>query len=113
MASHASHAHGDRYFVPHPSAWPFLTTIGLVLFMLGFANWLNGTFEKAPWLFAVGLGAVIVMAYIWFNGVVRESEAGAYNAQVDRTFRWAMSWFIFSEVMFFGAFFGALFYART
>ena len=28
------------------------------------------------------------------------------------SFRWSMGWFIFSEVMFFAAFFGALFYAR-
>jgi cytochrome c oxidase subunit 3 len=32
---------------------------------------------------------------------------------VDASFRWSMSWFIFSEVMFFAAFFGALFYARV
>jgi cytochrome c oxidase subunit 3 len=31
---------------------------------------------------------------------------------MDRSFRWGMSWFIFSEVMFFIAFFGALFYVR-
>ncbi|HET9462425.1 MAG TPA: cytochrome c oxidase subunit 3, partial [Thiobacillus sp.] len=31
----------------------------------------------------------------------------------DASFRWSMSWFIFSEVMFFAAFFGALFYARV
>jgi cytochrome c oxidase subunit III len=35
-----------------------------------------------------------------------------YNKQVDKSFRIAMSWFIFSEVMFFAIFFGALFYAR-
>jgi cytochrome c oxidase subunit 3 len=43
---------------------------------------------------------------------VNESEAGAFNMNVDRSFRMGMSWFIFSEVMFFAAFFGALFYAR-
>jgi cytochrome c oxidase subunit III len=37
---------------------------------------------------------------------------GLYSAQMDRSFRWGMIWFIFSEVMFFAAFFGALFYAR-
>ena len=38
--------------------------------------------------------------------------AGLYSPQMDRSFRQCMSWFIFSEVMFFAAFFGALFYAR-
>ena len=38
--------------------------------------------------------------------------SGNYNKQVDTSFRMGMVWFIFSEVMFFAAFFGALFYAR-
>ena len=41
-----------------------------------------------------------------------ESEQGLYSERIDHSFRWSMSWFIFSEVMFFAAFFGALFYAR-
>ena len=45
--------------------------------------------------------------------VIGESLAGIYNKQVDTSFRMGMMWFIFSEVMFFAAFFGALFYART
>ena len=48
----------------------------------------------------------------WFSQVIKENEAGLYNLQVDRSFRMGMMWFIFSEVMFFAAFFGALFYAR-
>jgi cytochrome c oxidase subunit 3 len=48
----------------------------------------------------------------WFATVIRESEGGVYNQQVDRSFRMGMTWFIISEVMFFAAFFGALFYAR-
>ena len=42
-----------------------------------------------------------------------ESESGKFNKQVDDSFRWGMSWFIFSEVMFFAAFFGALYYMRS
>ena len=110
--AHASHAHAaDRYFVPAPSAWPFMMTAVLVCFMLGFGNWLNGyDWGRIP--FVLGLAGILVMTFVWIRGVARESESGAYNAQVDRTYRWAMSWFIFSEVMFFGAFFGALFYTR-
>ncbi|MCL4722320.1 MAG: cytochrome c oxidase subunit 3, partial [Gammaproteobacteria bacterium] len=55
---------------------------------------------------------VIVMMFLWFGEVIRESEAGAYNSQVDRSFRMGMMWFILSEVMFFACFFGALYYAR-
>jgi len=53
------------------------------------------------------------MMFGWFGEVIRDSEAGRYNKQVDASFRWSMSWFIFSEVMFFAAFFGALFYTRV
>jgi cytochrome c oxidase subunit 3 len=35
-----------------------------------------------------------------------------YNEGVDRSFRMGMMWFIFSEVMFFAAFFGVLYYTR-
>jgi cytochrome c oxidase subunit 3 len=61
----------------------------------------------------IGAVVLIVMLFGWFGTVIKESEAGLYDAQVDLTFRWAMMWFIFSEVMFFAAFFGALFYARV
>lgn len=49
----------------------------------------------------------------WFRDVILESHQGLYSSQMDRSFRWGMVWFIFSEVMFFAAFFGALFYARN
>ncbi|HEX5420614.1 MAG TPA: cytochrome c oxidase subunit 3, partial [Gammaproteobacteria bacterium] len=48
----------------------------------------------------------------WFGTVILESEHGMFNEKVDKSFRYGMTWFIFTEVMFFGAFFGALFYAR-
>jgi cytochrome c oxidase subunit 3 len=63
-------------------------------------------------MMVVGLGIVFFMMFGWFGQVIRESESGTYNDQVDKSFRWGMGWFIFSEVMFFAAFFGALFYAR-
>jgi len=58
----------------------------------------------------------VLLAYMffgWFSTVIGENQHGIYNLQVDRSFRMGMMWFIFSEVMFFAAFFGALFYARV
>ncbi len=52
------------------------------------------------------------MLFGWFGTVIRESEGHLYSEKVDISFRWSMGWFIFSEVMFFSAFFGALFYVR-
>ncbi|NJN48385.1 MAG: cytochrome c oxidase subunit 3 [Candidatus Competibacteraceae bacterium] len=101
-------AHGG-YYVPHGSHWPIIGSVGLFLFMLGFASLLNG--GGSFWMY-IGAAIVIFMVFGWFSTVVRESESGTYNDQVDVSFRWGMGWFIFSEVMFFACFFGALFYVR-
>tara|TARA_Y100001970_G_scaffold293161_1_gene438240 strand:- start:2866 stop:3654 length:789 start_codon:yes stop_codon:yes gene_type:complete len=78
---------------------------------IGAANYMNGSSTGMP-IMLLGLGLIFLMAYVWFSEVVSESEGGIYNDQVDISFRWGMVWFIFSEVMFFAAFFGALYYAR-
>ncbi|MCA1804366.1 MAG: cytochrome c oxidase subunit 3 [Xanthomonadaceae bacterium] len=105
-----SATHGG-YYVPHGSHWPILGSIGLTTLLVGFASLLNGA-SGATMLMGIGVLITLVMLFGWFGTVVNESLKGMYNDQVDRSFRWGMSWFIFSEVMFFAAFFGALFYAR-
>ena len=101
----------DRYYVPHGTRWPIVGSVGLFLLLAGAALWLN---QSSSGALVAGLGAVtvIVMLFGWFSTVIAESERGVYNDQVDRSFRWGMSWFIFSEVVFFAVFFGTLFYAR-
>lgn len=103
-------AHGS-YYVPHQARWPIVGTVGLFLTVSGFANWMNGS-PIGPWMALIGAATVILMMFGWFSDVIRESEAGLYNNKVDASFRQGMIWFIFSEVMFFAAFFSALFYAR-
>jgi cytochrome c oxidase subunit 3 len=100
-----------RYFIPDPSTWPITGSIALLCMATGAASWFNGW---APGKFVViaGFAILVYMIVGWVHTVARESETGRYNKQVDVSFRWGMSWFIFSEVMFFGAFFGALFWAR-
>jgi cytochrome c oxidase subunit 3 len=102
--------HGG-YFLPHGTHWPILGSIGLTTLVVGFATLLNGA-DIGHWLMVLGAAIVIVMMVGWFGRVIHESEAHLYNDQVDRSFRWGMGWFIFSEVMFFAAFFGALYIAR-
>jgi cytochrome c oxidase subunit 3 len=87
-------------------------SIGLFCLLGGFAAMLNGSGAGST-VMVIGAVIVIVMMFGWFGTVIRESEAGTYNDQVDLSFRWSMGWFIFSEVMFFAGFFGALFYARV
>ena len=101
----------NAYFVPHGSRWPVYASVALFVTMLGLASWLN----EASWgkaAFFAGLLALAFILFKWFADVILESVSGYYNKQVDVSFRMGMVWFIFSEVMFFAAFFGALFYAR-
>ena len=106
-----SHA-DNRYYVPHASHWPIVGSLGLLLLMVGVSNWLNGA-ASGFWIMMSGAAVLVFMLIGWFGTVIGESEKGLYNQQVDMSFRMGMFWFIFSEVMFFSAFFGALFYARN
>jgi len=105
-----STASPNNYYIPHGTHWPIIGSIGLTTTVVGFARFLHGSEMTMMFL---GIAIVIFMMYGWFGQVIDESLAGLYNKQVDMSFRWGMGWFIFSEVMFFGAFFGALFYARV
>jgi len=100
------------YYVPHGSGWPIIGSIGLFAMLQGFANYLNGSGIGST-VMLIGFAILLYMVFGWFRTVINESEAGTYNAQVDKSFRWGMGWFIFSEVMFFAAFFGALWYTRV
>lgn len=101
------------YYVPHKSRWPIVATLGMFLFMLGLANWLIGHDTAGQIILAIGACTIIAMMFGWFGNVIRESMKGFFNDQVDTTFRMGMMWFIVSEVFFFAAFFGGLFYIRT
>ncbi len=102
----------DHYYVPHDSHWPIVGTVGLLFMMIGVSIWLNGS---APgfWIMLAGIGVLVFMMIGWFGNVISENQQGLYSDQVDVSFRMGMFWFIFSEVMFFAAFFGVLFYARN
>ena len=100
------------YYLPSPSHWPVVGSVALFLMALGGVLMMNGA-GGGGWVLLAGSAIMIYMMFGWFGTVIGESEAGKYNKQVDVSFRWAMSWFIFSEVMFFAAFFGALFYMRV
>lgn len=107
----SSNTSSDRYFVPEPSTWPLTGSLALGLLGFGAAFAVN-RMTSGYVLLALGFAVLIYMLFGWFGQVVRESESGKYNKQVDVSFRWAMGWFIFSEVMFFAVFFGALYYMR-
>ncbi|HEU0204069.1 MAG TPA: cytochrome c oxidase subunit 3 [Burkholderiaceae bacterium] len=109
-----SDAHGataSHYYVPAPSNWPMVGMISMIFTTFGAAMVVNQA-SYGGLVLLIGFALLVYMMVGWFGAVVAESEAGNYNRKVDISFRWGMGWFIFSEVMFFGSFFGALFYAR-
>lgn len=112
MASH------PLYYVPEQSKWPIIASLGLLVTVVGLGTWFNDLKvarpgSAGPLIFFVGALLLAWMLFGWFGNVIRESRSGLYSGQMDRSFRWGMRWFIFSEVMFFAAFFGALFYLRV
>ena len=111
-ATAASHANEGKYFVPSPSHWPIVGSSALLTLAFGAVFSMNGI-GAGPYMLGAGFLILFYMLFGWFGVVIRESESRQYGKNVDTSFRWSMSWFIFSEVMFFAAFFGALFYARV
>ena len=101
-----------QYYIPHTARWPIVGSIGLTSLVVGFSLRLNGNESTGDNMMLTGLAITVIMMLGWFGEVIKESEGRFYNAQVDISFRQGMGWFILSEVMFFAAFFGALYYAR-
>jgi cytochrome c oxidase subunit 3 len=102
----------QKYYLPEPTPWPIFGSSALLMMAVGAAGWVNRA-AAGPYLLSAGAGLLLIMLIGWFGTVIRESNAGLLNGQVDASFRWAMAWFIFSEVMVFAALFGALFYLRV
>ncbi|HZS67310.1 MAG TPA: cytochrome c oxidase subunit 3 [Burkholderiales bacterium] len=100
-----------HYAVPSPMPWPIMGSAALFLMAIGAVFVFNS--NRGGWV-SIGAGFLVLLYMMvrWFGDVIRESEGGRYGRWEDVSFRWGMSWFIFSEVMFFGAFFGALFWVR-
>jgi cytochrome c oxidase subunit 3 len=112
MSAPAHSGSTPYYFVPAPSRYPVLVALGMFFVILGAGQWINGHGWGA---YSLLLGLVIWLSVLfqWFSTAIAEDRSGLYSQRVDISFRWSMSWFIFSEVMFFAAFFGALYWARV
>jgi cytochrome c oxidase subunit 3 len=110
--SPAHAAHAEHYFVPQPSLYPVILSAGMFLLALGFIQLINN-FGPGKWVMFGGTAVILYVLFGWFGKVIGESQSGAYRDWEDRSFRYGMIWFIATEVMFFAAFFGALFYVRV
>ncbi|GAC16297.1 cytochrome c oxidase subunit 3 [Aliiglaciecola lipolytica] len=107
----------EKYYVPDQSPWPIVGAVALFLIAYGAGNFVieqtKGESGYGGWTLLAGIATLIFMLVGWFRNQIHESMSGLYSAQLGRSYRQGMAWFIFSEVMFFAAFFGALFYARV
>ena len=101
----------EHYFVPEPSFYPTILSGGMFLLALGFIQAIN-SFPLGKWVMLAGFGVILYVLFGWFGRVISESQSGSYRDWEDLSFRYGMIWFIATEVMFFAAFFGALFYVR-
>ena len=112
-ASHsATGKEAPYYYVPADSPHPVRASFSLLVVMLGASAWVNDI-TAGKWAVFAGLLSLFVVLYFWFGDAIHEGQIGLNSKRIDLSYRWSMSWFIFSEVMFFAAFFGALWYTRT
>ncbi|AKH19289.1 cytochrome c oxidase subunit 3 [Sedimenticola thiotaurini] len=100
------------YFIPEPSPWPIIGMVSLLTTLIGAVLAMNSV-AVGKFIVIAGLLLFAYLLFGWFRDVISENLADSYNQQVDRSFRMGMFWFIASEVFFFLAFFGALFYIRN
>ncbi|MFZ9543782.1 MAG: cytochrome c oxidase subunit 3 [Hylemonella sp.] len=110
--SSTSHGSTPYYFVPEPSRHPVMAATGLFFVLFGAGQWINGA-DWGKYSLLAGMVLWLFVLYQWFRDAIGESESGQYGRKIDISFRWSMSWFIFSEVMFFGGFFSALWWVRV
>src|SRR5712691_11866786 len=101
----------QHYYVPQPSHWMIFGSAGLFCMATGAASWFNG-WEPGRYVVFAGLAILAFMLVRWFGDVIRESEGGKYGRWEDVSFRWGMSWFIFSVVEVSSNILSVLYYAR-
>lgn len=103
---------GNHYYVPEPVMYPVITSIGLLSLASGFIFKIND-YTAGKYMMIVGALIIIAMVFKWMGAVIGESQSGKFTAWEDKSFRVGMITFICSEVAFFAAFFGALFFMRV
>lgn len=113
---HHSSEH-EHYFVPAKSRLPIITAFAMFVLVFGsarlFVDMSQNKDSIGEWILLAGFMLLAWVLFVWFSHIIKENQAGLAGPQLNRSYVWGMGWFIFSEVMFFAAFFGALFYVRT
>ena len=106
----------QNYYVPDQSRFPIFMAFSLFLMVMGASSTINNLGDPASnsvYILYAGLISLFTTLFFWFRQVIKEHMAGLDSNQLKTSYVYGMAWFIFSEVMFFAAFFGALFYVRN
>jgi cytochrome c oxidase subunit 3 len=113
----------ETYYVPEKSKLAIFASLTLFTTLFGAASVLNDRLstiktgvelDTNSWFIFIG-GLVLFLAtlFSWFRITIVENRAGMNSPQLKHSYAIGMQWFIFSEVMFFAVFFGALWYVRN
>ncbi len=108
---------GHDYHLVDPSPWPLVGAFFALIMAIGAVLWLAAHkgqpiagLQFGGMMFFAGFAGVVGTAYAWWRDVIREAQdEGHHTAVVQLHHRYGMILFIFSEVMFFVAWFWAFF----
>ena len=110
----------QTYYVPEQSKLAICMATAVALIVVGVAGGLNastyggGEGGTLSWyIFWAGIAGFLGTLFAWFRTTISENIAGMNSPQLKKSYVLGMFWFIGSEVFFFIAFFGALFYVRV
>ena len=106
----------QNYYVPDQSRFPIFMAFSLFLLVMGASSTINSLGDSesnSVYILYAGFISLFTTLFFWFRQVIKEHLAGLDSNQLKTSYVYGMAWFIFSEVMFFAAFFGALFYVRN
>jgi cytochrome c oxidase subunit 3 len=104
------HNQTHGFHIVDPSPWPMLSGFSALILTFGFVVYLHG-YIRGEFLFKWGFLMVLVLMYLWWRDVVRESTfEGQHTYAVQKGLKIGMLLFITSEIMFFVAFFWAFFH---
>ena len=97
-------------YLPDNESFRFFASLGIFLTLVGMGTMFNESKAGVDsifgeMVFTTGGFVMAATLWVWFSIVIRENQQKLYSPQMNRSFVWGMSWFIFSEeVMFFAAF---------
>lgn len=100
--------HNHQFHLVTLSPWPIITSIRLIIILIGIIKWLTEFYLN---MFLLGLVSLIINILQWWRDVVRErTYQGTHTKHVHKLIQIGIILFIISEIFFFLSFFWAFFH---